>query len=114
MMQTVTDMEAGLVRSVDPLWSAYAVVGMRQDLSNVYAGIQPTLFRGNIHLSLPTEVDAQGTLRYTEHSVAVRNQPVMFMGADHTVSLKQGSARFSAVVNETGAYRVGVNLQKRF
>ena len=114
VMQTVTDMEAGLVRSVDPLWSAYAVAGIRQGQSNLYAGIQPTLFRGNIHLSLPTEVDGQGTLRYTEHSVAVRNQPVAFMGADHTLSLKQGSARFSAVVNETGAYRVGVNIQKKF
>jgi hypothetical protein len=113
-MQTVTDMEAGLVRAVDTLWSAYAVGGLRQGQSNFYAGLQPTLFQGNLHLSLPTEVDSQGTLRYTEYSMAVRNQPVAFMGADHTVLLKQGSARFSAVVNQVGAYQVGVNLQKKF
>jgi hypothetical protein len=114
IMQTVTDMEAGLVRSVDPLWSAYAVGGLRKGQSNFYAGIQPTLFKGNIHISLPTQVDVRGTLHYTEHSIAVRNQPVTFVGADHTRLLKQGSLRLSAVINETGAYQLGVNLQKRF
>ena len=114
VMQTVTDMEAGLVRSVDPLWSAYAVGGWRQGGMNLYAGVQPVLFRGDVHLRLPTEVDAQGVLRYTEHSVAVRNPLVAFMGADHSVPLQQGLARFSAVFNQVGAYRVGVNIEKRF
>lgn len=114
MMQTVTNMEAGLVRAVDPLWSAYAVGGWRHGDMNLYAGVQPVLFRGNVHLRLPTEVDALGVLRYTEYSVAVRNPPVAFMGADHAVPLRQGSARFSAVVNQAGAYRVGANIEKRF
>jgi hypothetical protein len=114
VMQTVTDMDAGLVRSVDPLWSAYAVTGYRQDRSNFYGGIQPTLFHGQIHLSLPTHVDSQGILHYTEQSVAVRNRPVAFVGADHTLPSRHGHMRFSTVINQTGAYRVGVNIQRKF
>jgi hypothetical protein len=114
VMQTKTDMDSGLVRSVDPLWSAYAVAGYRKDRSNFYGGIQPTLFHGEIHLSLPTHVDNQGVLHYTEQSVSVRNRPVAFVGADHTLTIKHGHLRMSTVINQTGAYRVGLNIERKF
>ena len=114
LMQTLTDMDAGLVRRIDPLWSAYAVAGWQQHAWNFYAGLQPTLFHGNIHLSLPTRVDHQGVLHYTEHAVAVRNEPLAFVGMDHAVRHKHGTVRVSTGINQTGAYRVGLNIQKTF
>lgn len=114
IMQTTTQMQSGLVRSVDPLWSGYVVGGWRQDRSNFYAGMQPTLFHGNINLTLPTQVDNQGVLRYTEHSVPVRNRPLAFIGADHSLAVKHGHLRFSTVVDQTGAYRLGMNVERKF
>jgi len=115
LMKSIVDFKPGLVEDITPMWLAYTVAGWRQDGFTAYAGIQPTVFDGEVKVKLPTFVDNRGTMHYTQHNVAVRNPLVSFAGVDHTWNFnKSMMASVGAVINDRGASQAKISFSFRF
>jgi hypothetical protein len=114
MMQTTTNFQSGLIDRITPLWSASAMAGWQDKTWSIYGGVQPTIVSGSMSMTLPTGVDRQGKIQYTKHSTAIRNEPVMFAGAQYRWRHHADSVTTSAAVNEQGSYRIQFNYRKEF
>lgn len=64
-MYTTTKIEPGLVTKVNPITAAWGDVGYSHDGWSISAGTLPRIVRGSAELSLPTGVDTQGRILYT-------------------------------------------------
>lgn len=106
IMQTVTAINPGLVRSIDPIFSAYAIAGYRTKSWTLHGGLQPTIFSGSMDLRLPTSVDSQGVLHYTDSKVQIRNQPVGFVGGGPRWQAGNHLLSLDAVANTASRYQV--------
>jgi len=104
-IQSMVDLTPGLVEKISPMWLGYVVGGWKGNGLTVYGGLQPTAFSGNIKVKLPTSVDTQGTMHYTTHSVAIRNQAVTFVGSDYTWKVGKHLFNIGAVINDQKAYQ---------
>lgn len=104
-IQSMVDFTPGLVEKISPMWLGYAMGGWKGNGLTLYGGLQPTAFSGNIKVKLPTSVDTQGTMHYTTHSVAIRNQAVSFVGLDYTWSVRKNLFSVSAVINDQKVYQ---------
>jgi hypothetical protein len=113
-MQTSTQIQPGLVQSVSPLWSAYAVGGYQDQQWSVYAGLQPTIFAGHVDMKLPTSVDSAGKMHYTDTRIAVRNPAVTFGGIERRWLHKTHSLTWSAVATEQGQWQAKLTYGARF
>lgn len=114
VIQSVVDLSPGLVEKITPIRLGYAVAGWKNDGLTIYGGIQPTIFDGSIRVKLPTSVDAQGTMHYTQHNIAIRNQPVSFVGFDQGWKVGKHMISVGAVVNEQRAYQAKASFKFRF
>jgi hypothetical protein len=83
IMQTKTEFTPGLVTAVDDLYAGYAVMGYTNKGLDLYGGLKPTLFAGNVNLKLPNGVDNNGKLQYTDYNVKVRNPALGFIGVGY-------------------------------
>lgn len=104
MMQTGSNITPGLVTSITPIYSAYAIGGWQQDALKIYGGIQPTIFSGTINLRLPDRVDEDGVMHYADSKQRLHNNPVGFLGAEHTWKDGILKYRVSGVVNQQSQY----------
>jgi len=114
VMQTTTRFQSGLIDRITPLWSATAMAGWQDQTWSVYGGVQPTIVSGSMSMSLPTGVDRQGQVQYTRYNTAIRNDPVMFAGAQYRWRHHEDSVVASAAVNDQGSYRIQLNYRKDF
>jgi hypothetical protein len=114
VMQTNTNFQKGLIDSIAPLWSASAMAGWQDKNWSLYGGVQPTIFSGSMSMSLPTGVDNLGQVRYTRYTANIRNQPVMFAGAQYRWQRHDNSIVWSAAANQAGSYRMQLQFRKDF
>lgn len=114
IMQTTTNFQSGLIDRITPLWSATLMAGWQDQTWSVYGGVQPTIISGSLSMSLPTGVDSQGQVQYTRYSTEIRNDPVMFAGAQYRWRHREDSVVASAAVNDQGSYRMQLQYRKDF
>lgn len=77
LMQTVTEMDPGLVTRINPIVSAWAELGHEWSRLKIYGGMLPKVLSGTADLSLPTAVDASGQVQYT-NSKATLDSPTVY------------------------------------
>jgi hypothetical protein len=115
VIQATTNFHNGLVTKIDPLYAGYATVGYQDSKWSLYAGVQPTIFSGSLDLKLPSSVDMQGTMHYTNNKVNVRNDIVTYTGFERRwMPFKDQTVKFTGVVNDQGAYQTGVSYRIDF
>ena len=114
VMQTVGRYDYGMINRVTPIYSAYAMVGHQQDGINLYAGIKPVAFSGSVNFTVPTSVDADGTMRYENVSGKIRNQTVGFVGSSYSTHWKNNTVSLTATAGQDGSYSGGVQYLRRF
>jgi len=115
VIESVVDFIPGLVEQITPMWLGYAVGGWKNQKGlTVYGGIQPTAFDGEVKVKLPKSVDAQGVMHYTQESIAIRNKPVSFVGADQTWKIGRHLLSVGGVVNDQKAFQLKTTLSLRF
>jgi hypothetical protein len=90
------------------------MAGWQDKTWSIYGGVQPTIVAGSMSMTLPTGIDQQGKIQYTKHSTAIRNEPVMFAGAQYRWRHHEDSVVASAAVNDQGSYRVQFHYRKDF
>jgi len=120
VMYTTTQFEQGLVREVDPITSMYGVAGWANDNWNLYVGFKPTVISGNVHMQIPTTVDASGNMHYSSAKASLKGDVVKYVGAQYNlVNHKdkfnnEHSVRMNGVVDEFGDSRVGAFWSMEF
>lgn len=114
LVQSIVDYTPGLVEKISPMWLGYAVGGWRDNGFTMYGGIQPTIINGTATVKLPTSVDNQGTMHYTQHTVSIRNRPVTFAGAEKIWRRGGHSFGLSGVVNDEKSYQAQATYTYKF
>jgi hypothetical protein len=120
VMYTTTQFKQGLVKDVDPITAMYGVAGWANDNWNLYVGIKPTVVSGNVHLNVPTSVDAGGTMHYTSVKASMRGEAVSYVGAQFSVKEhkdrfnNEHSLKMNGVVDQYGDSRVGAYWSMEF
>ena len=120
VMYSMTEFKQGLVEDVTPITSLYAVAGWADDNLNLYTGIKPTVVDGSLKLNLPTSVDANGNMNYTNHEIGLDNDPVAYIGAQFktddivTPRGETHSLKMNGVVDQNNQYKVGAFYEFTF
>lgn len=123
-MYVTTNITPGLITRVNNMWGAWAETGYRfgnvrraGDLG-VYAGIKPVVMSGSVEARLPTSIDTQGNIQYTNKTLMVQNQVTPYIRALYTNMLdKKTQYRFSAMTTANpgpNQYRVMHELKYFF
>jgi len=115
-MQTTTDVAAGMVQNIAPIYAVHGAVGYQHQGFNVYAGLQPYVIAGHMDLKVPTRTDAQGVMHYQHSSVNIRNDSaVAYAGLNWQGSVDRTTAvGVSAVANQLGDHQIRANYSKKF
>jgi hypothetical protein len=113
---TSTVATPGMIERVGSIQSVHAVVGYSHAGMNIYAGIQPWMVSGALHLRLPGQVDEQGVMRYEHSRVSLAGaRPVAYAGMNWSQPItRESTVIMGLAANETGDYRASVNLTRRF
>lgn len=114
IMNTSTMINPGLIERVGNIQSVHGMIGYRADDINVYAGVQPWVVSGDLHLRLPGPVDMDGVMTYESSKVSIAGQrPISYVGMNwkHAID-KTATLNFGMQSNQLGAYRAGINLVK--
>ena len=106
ILQTSTLITPGLVNKVNPIYSAYVIGGWSSDDLKIYGVIQPTILSGSLELSLPSHVDANGTLHHERQRVKIKNQAVSFAGAEKQWQQQNHSIKLGGVLDSHSRYQV--------
>jgi len=120
VMYSLTDFNAGLVKDVTPITSLYAMAGWSNENINLYTGIKPMIVDGAVDVRLPTSVDAEGTMNYSNHSVSMDSDPVSFVGAEYKSNLIENefgqthSVKMNGVVDQNQQYQIGAFYEFKF
>ena len=120
VMYSLTDFNAGLVKDVTPITSLYAMAGWSNENINLYTGIKPMIVDGAVDVRLPTSVDAEGTMNYSNHSVSMDSDPVSFVGAEYKSNLIENefgqthSVKMNGVVDQNQQYQIGAFYEFTF
>lgn len=124
VMHVTTNIQPGLITKVNNMWGAWAETGYRfgdvrreGDLG-LYAGIKPVIMSGSVEARLPTSIDTQGNIHYTNKTFMVQNQVTPYIRALYTNMLdKKTQYRFSAMTTANSGpnqYRVMHELKYFF
>lgn len=114
LMQTVGNYKYGMVSHVTPIYSAYAITGFKQGGFNLYTGIKPTIFAGNINLTVPTSVDADGNMQYNSVSSTVRNRAVGFVGSSYNYTYRAHTVSLTAMFDQDRTHSGGIYYKMGF
>jgi hypothetical protein len=121
LMYVGTSINPGLINRVNNMWGAWGEVGYRtpenKNSSNmaVYMGIRPMILSGSVNADIPTSVDNNGNIVYTNKKLAVQNQALGYVRAVYTNNLNQYSQlKLSAIGAASGEFRVMKELKIQF
>lgn len=109
VMQTATDFNSGLVSKITPLYSAYSMGGWRNHEWSLYTGMQPYHIGGNVQISVPSSIDVNGNMQYSQHNVGIRNTAVGFAGIERRWEGRSHSISMFAVANTQNQRQLALN-----
>lgn len=79
VMYSVTEIEQGLVTRVNPITSAWAETGVEWENFRFYGGVLPKVISGSADITLPTSVDSNGKISYTNLKADVYGPTVPYV-----------------------------------
>lgn len=113
VMHVTTNIQPGLITNVSNMTGGWAETGYRYtdhisfgDLG-VYAGVKPLVFSGSVTARIPTSVDANGNVVYTNKKMGIQSQTTTYVRAMYTNMLdKRTQFRVSGMLLDNGQYRI--------
>ena len=116
LMNVTTNITPGLITKVNNITGAWGEAGYRfgdvkrEGDVGFYAGIKPVVLSGSVETRLPTSIDNQGNIQYTNKTLAIQNQVTPYVRALYTNMLdRQTQYRVSAMAaatNGASQYRI--------
>jgi subtilisin family serine protease len=116
VMQTSTQYSTGMVTKLSPIYAVHGVAGYTKDGMSVYGGIKPHVVSGYLDITVPTSVDSDGVMRYSNVRANLdQGQPITYIGAAYRTSDRRGNSwSMRAVMDQTGVYQTGVQYARSF
>lgn len=84
LMYTATEIYTGLVTRVNPITSMWAEAGYEWEKLRVYGGMLPKPIIGSANLTLPTGIDSQGRIMYTNSQAEISSPVVTYARISYT------------------------------
>jgi hypothetical protein len=113
LMHVTTNITPGLITKVNNIVGTWAESGYRfgdvKDKGDigVYAGIKPVVLSGDVEAKMPTSIDNNGNVVYTNKKLAIQNQVTPYVRALYTNMIdKKTMYRFSVMGTQQGQYRL--------
>jgi hypothetical protein len=113
LMHVTTNITPGLITKVNNIVGTWAESGYRfgdvKDKGDigVYAGIKPVVLSGDVEAKMPTSIDNNGNVVYTNKRLAIQNQVTPYVRALYTNMIdKKTMYRFSVMGTQQGQYRL--------
>lgn len=83
-MMTNVNYTSGLVTNVTPIFAVHAMGGYQYKDWNLFAGVKPVVVSGTVNFNIPTSVDADGVMKYTQVSNnLVGGTPITYFGVKY-------------------------------
>jgi hypothetical protein len=79
-MITNVGLSEGIVNNVSSIVAMHAAAGVQLGNFNWYAGVKPTVVHGGFNMTLPTNVDEQGVMLYSNVRASLTNNPATYVG----------------------------------
>ena len=112
LMHVTTNITPGLITKVNNIVGTWAESGYRYTEDRfgdigVYAGVKPMVLSGDVEARMPTSVDNNGNVVYTNKRIAIQNQVTPYVRALYTNMIdKKTMYRFSVMGTQQGQYRL--------
>lgn len=113
VMHVTTNIQPGLVTNVSNMIGGWGETGYRYSEPKgfgdigLYAGVKPVIFSGNVTAKIPTAVDNNGNIVYTNKQMRIQSPTTTYLRAMYTNMIdKQTQYRLSGMLLDNGNYRV--------
>jgi hypothetical protein len=75
------DFVPGMVTEVTPIYAMQGMGGYQYQDWNFFGGFKPTVVAGDVHMTLPTSVDVNGVMQYSQVQNTLSGlDPVAYVG----------------------------------
>jgi subtilisin family serine protease len=105
VMTTVVNYNSGMVNNITPIVSVHAMGGYQLHDWNLFAGVKPVVAYGQISMTAPTAVDAEGNMSYSQvRNSLVGGAPITYAGVKYQHNFKDGqTVGFRSAVASDGS-----------
>jgi len=113
MMHTQTDMTPGLITAVNDIYAAWGDIGWqhKDNMFGVYTGIDPVVISGSVTVSLPSAVDNEGNLLYSETTVPLISEETFYIRAFFKEDITDDmNIAASGIVRDNAQSNISVNF----
>jgi hypothetical protein len=89
VMYSATEIEQGLVQRINPITSVWAESGYEWTNFKAYAGVLPKVVAGSANITLPTGIDNQGQISYTNTTADVYSPTTAYARFSYSDQIKK-------------------------
>jgi hypothetical protein len=112
LMHTTSTINPGLVTKVNDIFGAWHESGYRYENLGVYAGIKPVVVSGSVEAKLPTGIDNNGNILYTNKKMPIQSQTAGYVRALYTGEISKNTVyKLSGMSALNGQYRLMSELR---
>ena len=109
---TTTNMNPGLITQVDNFHAVWLETGYATEKFGFFTGVRPWIVNGGVNAELPTGIDTQGNLQYTNLHFKINNPVNMYLRTVYTDQLTKNIAyKLSGMFVDNGQYRTQLELK---
>lgn len=119
IMNTATQFTPGLVTDVSNIISMWAEGGTehksKRKSYGVYAGVLPVALNGSVTIKMPTSIDYQGNISYTNVKAKIQDSATGYVRANYTEQVsKDISYNVTGIVTHTGYVKALAEIKLSF
>lgn len=119
IMNTATQFTPGLVTDVSNIISMWAEGGTefksKRKSYGVYAGVLPVALSGSVNIKMPTSIDYQGNISYTDVKAKIQDTATGYVRANYTEQVtKDVSYNVTGIVTHTGYVKALAEVKLSF
>jgi hypothetical protein len=117
IMHTQTSIIPGLVTSVNDNYAIWGDVGWQHKNDNfgLFAGIDPTIIKGSVTVSLPDSVNKKGNLIYTESKIPLISTKSFYIRTFYIKNIFDNfNVKSSGILRDAGNYNVSLDAEWSF
>jgi hypothetical protein len=109
---TTTNMNPGIITQVDNFHAVWLETGYATEKFGFFTGVRPWIVNGGVNAELPTGIDTQGNLQYTNLHFKINNPVNMYLRTVYTDTITKNIAyKLSGMFVDNGQYRTQLELK---
>jgi hypothetical protein len=117
LMHTATEIESGLITSVNDIYAAWGDFGWQHENRKfgLLSGIDPLIVSGSVNVSLPESVDDKGNLIYNKSTIPLISEESFYVRAFFNEDIHDNlTMKTSAVLRNNGVADISVDFEWDF